>query len=94
MIVEGIQGVGGVQIPTTEFLQKIQSCVMKIMQFFIADEIQSGFGRSGKFFAHQHAGVTPDIISMAKGMGNGFPVAGILISPKFKASYGLLRNYF
>ena len=61
---------------------------------FIADEIQSGFGRSGKFFAHQNAGVTPDIISMAKGMGNGFPVAGILISPKFKASYGLLGTTF
>lgn len=94
VIVEGIQGVGGVQIPTTEFLQKIQHLCNENNAVFIADEIQSGFGRSGKFFAHQHAGVTPDVISMAKGMGNGFPVAGILISPKFKASYGLLGTTF
>ncbi|PPZ92827.1 aspartate aminotransferase family protein [Cloacibacterium normanense] len=94
VIVEGIQGVGGVQIPTTEFLQKIQQLCNENNAVFIADEIQSGFGRSGKFFAHQHAGVTPDIISMAKGMGNGFPVAGILISPKFHASYGLLGTTF
>lgn len=94
VIVEGIQGVGGVQIPTTAFLQKIQQLCNENNAVFIADEIQSGFGRSGKFFAHQNAGVTPDIISMAKGMGNGFPVAGILISPKFKASYGLLGTTF
>ena len=94
VIVEGIQGVGGVQIPTTAFLHKIQELCNENNAVFIADEIQSGFGRSGKFFAHQHAGVTPDIISMAKGMGNGFPVAGILISPKFKASYGLLGTTF
>ena len=94
VIVEGIQGVGGVQIPTTAFLQKIQELCNENNAVFIADEIQSGFGRSGKFFAHQHAGVTPDIISMAKGMGNGFPVAGILISPKFNASYGLLGTTF
>ena len=94
VIVEGIQGVGGVQIPTTEFLHKIQQLCNENNAVFIADEIQSGFGRSGKFFAHQNAGVTPDIISMAKGMGNGFPVAGILISPKFKASYGLLGTTF
>ena len=94
VIVEGIQGVGGVQIPTTEFLQKIQQLCNENNAVFIADEIQSGFGRSGKFFAHQHAGVTPNIIAMAKGMGNGFPVAGILISPKFKASYGLLGTTF
>jgi len=94
VIVEGIQGVGGVQIPTTEFLHKIQELCNENNAVFIADEIQSGFGRSGKFFAHQHANVTPDIVSMAKGMGNGFPVAGILISPKFKASYGLLGTTF
>lgn len=94
VIVEGIQGVGGVQIPTTAFLQKIQQLCNENNAVFIADEIQSGFGRSGKFFAHQNAGVTPDIIAMAKGMGNGFPVAGILISPKFKASYGLLGTTF
>ncbi len=94
VIVEGIQGVGGVQIPTTAFLQKIQQLCNENNAVFIADEIQSGFGRSGKFFAHQQANVTPDIVSMAKGMGNGFPVAGILISPKFKASYGLLGTTF
>lgn len=94
VIVEGIQGVGGVQIPTTAFLQKIQQLCDENNAVFIADEIQSGFGRSGKFFAHQQANVTPDIVSMAKGMGNGFPVAGILISPKFKASYGLLGTTF
>lgn len=94
VIIEGIQGVGGVQIPTTAFLQKIQELCDEDNAVFIADEIQSGFGRSGKFFAHQNAGVAPDIISMAKGMGNGFPVAGILISPKFKASYGLLGTTF
>lgn len=94
VIVEGIQGVGGVQIPTTAFLHKIQELCNEYNAVFIADEIQSGFGRSGKFFAHQHAGVTPDVISMAKGMGNGFPVAGILIAPKFKASYGLLGTTF
>lgn len=94
VIVEGIQGVGGVQIPTAEFLHKIQELCNENNAVFIADEIQSGFGRSGKFFAHQNAGVTPDIIAMAKGMGNGFPVAGILISPKFNASYGLLGTTF
>ena len=94
VIVEGIQGVGGVQIPTTAFLHKIQQLCNENNAVFIADEIQSGFGRSGKFFAHQHSSVTPDIIAMAKGMGNGFPVAGILISPKFKASYGLLGTTF
>lgn len=94
VIVEGIQGVGGVQIPTAEFLHKIQELCNENNAVFIADEIQSGFGRSGKFFAHQNAGVTPDVIAMAKGMGNGFPVAGILISPKFKASYGLLGTTF
>lgn len=94
VIVEGIQGVGGVQIPTSAFLHKIQELCNEYNAVFIADEIQSGFGRSGKFFAHQHAGVTPDVISMAKGMGNGFPVAGILIAPKFKASYGLLGTTF
>ena len=94
VIVEGIQGVGGVQIPTAAFLQKIEELCQKNNAVFIADEIQSGYGRSGKFFAHQNAGVTPDIISMAKGMGNGFPIGGILISPKFEASYGLLGTTF
>ncbi len=94
VIVEGIQGVGGVQIPTAAFLQKIEELCQKNNAVFIADEIQSGYGRSGKFFAHQNADVTPDIISMAKGMGNGFPIGGILISPKFESSYGLLGTTF
>lgn len=94
VIVEGIQGVGGVQIPMAEFLQKIQELCEQYAAVFIADEIQSGYGRSGRFFAHQHSGVTPDLISVAKGMGNGFPVGGVLISPKIEASYGLLGTTF
>jgi len=79
VIIEGIQGVGGVQIPTNSFLQKIKSLCEKFGALMILDEVQSGYGRSGKFFAHQYSGVKPDIISVAKGMGNGFPVGGILI---------------
>jgi acetylornithine/N-succinyldiaminopimelate aminotransferase len=94
VIVEGIQGVGGIQIPTTSFLQKIASLCEQHGAIFIADEVQSGYGRSGHFFAHQHAGVRPHIISIAKGMGNGFPVAGILINPLFKAKYSMLGTTF
>jgi acetylornithine/N-succinyldiaminopimelate aminotransferase len=85
VIIEGMQGVGGVKIPTTSFLKKIQSLCEKFGAVFILDEVQSGYGRSGKFFAHQHGGVKPDLITTAKGMGNGFPIAGVLINPKFKA---------
>jgi acetylornithine/N-succinyldiaminopimelate aminotransferase len=94
VIIEGIQGVGGVHYPTTEFLKLIKNLCEKHNALLILDEVQSGYGRSGKFFAHQHAGIQADIISMAKGMGNGFPVGGILISPKIKASYGLLGTTF
>jgi acetylornithine aminotransferase len=94
VIVEGMQGVGGVQIPTTSFLKKIQTLCEKYGAVFIMDEIQSGYGRSGKFFSHQHSGVKADLITVAKGMGNGFPIAGVLISPKFKAVHGMLGTTF
>ena len=94
VIVEGIQGIGGIYIPTTEFMQKIETLCKQHGAVFIADEIQSGYGRSGKFFAFQHAGVRPDIIPIAKGMGNGFPVGGILIAPHIKAKHGMLGTTF
>ncbi|HBK82601.1 MAG TPA: aspartate aminotransferase family protein, partial [Flavobacterium sp.] len=94
VIIEGIQGVGGVQIPEVSFLQTIRRLCNEYQAVFICDEIQSGYGRSGKFFAHQHASVQADLITVAKGMGNGFPVGGVLISPIFKASHGLLGTTF
>lgn len=94
VIIEGIQGVGGLDEGTTEFFQALQNLCKKNNVVLILDEIQSGYGRSGKFFAHQHHNIQPDIISMAKGMGNGFPIGGILINPKFKASHGLLGTTF
>lgn len=94
VIIEGIQGVGGLDEATTEFFQFLSSETKKHGVVLILDEIQSGYGRSGKFFAHQHHGIDPDIISIAKGMGNGFPIGGILISPDFKASHGLLGTTF
>src|SRR5699024_2053192 len=94
VIIEGIQGVGGIRIPTTQFLQKIESLCEKHQAVFIADEIQSGYGLTGKFFAHQFADVQPDLITMAKGMGNGFPVAGVLISPKIQPKKGMLGTTF
>ncbi|MBX7202036.1 MAG: aminotransferase class III-fold pyridoxal phosphate-dependent enzyme [Bacteroidia bacterium] len=94
VIIEGIQGVGGVQVPTTEFLLKIRELCTQYGAMMILDEVQSGYGRSGKFFAHQHASIRPDLITMAKGMGNGFPVGGVLISPDFKAKHGLLGTTF
>lgn len=94
VIIEGIQGVGGLDEGTTAFFLALQQLCKAHNVILILDEIQSGYGRSGKFFAHQHHGIQPDIISMAKGMGNGFPVGGILISPRFKASYGLLGTTF
>ena len=94
VIIEGIQGVGGVQIPEPSFLEKIRSLCDEHEAVFICDEIQSGYGRTGKFFAHQHASVKADIITIAKGMGNGFPVGGVLISPKFQAKHGLLGTTF
>ncbi len=94
IIIEGIQGVGGIHVPTPSFLKMIQSSCEKEGAIFILDEIQSGYGRSGNFFAHQDAEVEPHIITVAKGMGNGFPVAGVLIHPKIKASHGMLGTTF
>ena len=94
VIVEPIQGVGGIIMPSDKFLVGLAALCEKHGVLLIADEVQSGYGRSGKFFAHQHAGIKPDIISVAKGMGNGFPIGGILISPALKASYGLLGTTF
>ena len=94
VIIEGIQGVGGVQIPSPAFLQQLQQLCNESGTTLILDEIQSGCGRSGKFFAHQWAGIKPDIITQAKGIGNGFPVGVVLISPKFQAVYGELGTTF
>lgn len=94
VIVEGIQGVGGLDQPTPEFLQFLSDACKKAGTKLILDEIQSGFGRSGNFFAHQHAQIRPDIISMAKGMGNGFPVGGVLIHPDIEAKHGMLGTTF
>ncbi|MBL3546025.1 aspartate aminotransferase family protein [Chryseobacterium sp. KMC2] len=94
VIIEGIQGVGGIMIPTVEFLSKIKELCDQYNTVLILDEVQSGYGRSGYFFAHQEFGIEPDIITTAKGMGNGFPVGGVLIHPKFQASNGLLGTTF
>ncbi|QMU28610.1 aspartate aminotransferase family protein [Adhaeribacter radiodurans] len=94
VIIEGIQGVGGVNIPTPEFLRALRSFCDAHNAVLILDEIQSGYGRSGKFFAHQHSKVQADIVTVAKGMGNGFPVAGVLIHPKFQAKHGMLGTTF
>ena len=94
VIIEGIQGVGGVQIPSATFLQQLQQLCNETGTTLILDEIQSGCGRSGKFFAHQWAGIKPDIITQAKGIGNGFPVGVVLISPNFQAVYGELGTTF
>lgn len=94
VIIEGIQGVGGIKIPTTAFLQALRESCTQYGTILILDEIQSGYGRTGKFFAHQHSGIRPDIITVAKGIGNGFPMAGVLISPMFKAVYGQLGTTF
>lgn len=94
VIIEPIQGVGGLDMGTTAFFQALEKACKAHDVVLILDEVQSGFGRSGKFFAHQFHGIQPDIICMAKGMGNGFPIGGILIAPHFKASYGLLGTTF
>ncbi|WP_419868046.1 aspartate aminotransferase family protein [Chryseobacterium sp. CT-SW4] len=94
VIIEGIQGVGGITIPNKEFLLKIKELCEQYNAALILDEVQSGYGRSGYFFAHQEYGIKPDIITTAKGMGNGFPIGGVLISPEFKASNGLLGTTF
>lgn len=94
VIIEGIQGVAGIYEPTVEFINGLRLLCDKYGCVLILDEIQSGYGRTGKFFAHQHYGVRADIITMAKGMGNGFPIGGVLISPSIKPSYGMLGTTF
>jgi acetylornithine/N-succinyldiaminopimelate aminotransferase len=94
VIVEGIQGVAGVHIPSVDFLQALEKQCREKGVVLILDEVQSGYGRSGKFFAHQHAGIRPDLITIAKGMGNGFPVGGVLISPEIKARKEMLGTTF
>jgi acetylornithine/N-succinyldiaminopimelate aminotransferase len=94
VIIEGIQGVGGIQVASESFLQKIRSLCDEHNAVFIADSVQCGYGRSGKFYSHDFAGVNADIYTMAKGMGNGFPIGGIIIAPHIKASYGLLGTTF
>lgn len=94
VIIEGIQGVGGIRIPDTDFMRALRVECDKYNVVLIVDEIQSGYGRSGKFFAHQYAGVRPDIITIAKGIANGFPMGGVLISPKFTPIYGQLGTTF
>ena len=94
VIIEGIQGVAGIYEPTTEFMLGLRTLCDKYGCVLILDEIQSGYGRTGKFFAHQHHGVKADIITTAKGMANGFPIGGVLISPEIKAVYGMLGTTF
>ena len=94
VIIEGIQGVAGIYEATNIFLQTIRALSDKHGAVYIADSVQCGYGRSGKFFAHDYAGVNADIYSMAKGMGNGFPIGGILIAPSIKAKFGLLGTTF
>ena len=94
VIIEGIQGVAGIYEPTDNFLKSLRELCDKTDTVLIIDEIQSGYGRTGQFFAHQHAGVKADIVTTAKGMANGFPIGGVLISPAFKAEYGMLGTTF
>lgn len=94
VIIEGIQGVGGINVASDEFLQTIRRLCDQYNAVFIADSVQCGYGRTGKFYAHDHSGVAADIYSMAKGMGNGFPVAGISISPKIQAKHYMLGTTF
>ena len=94
VIVECIQGVGGIRLATAEFMQGVRQACDETDTVLICDEIQCGYGRSGKFFAHQHLGVKPDLITVAKGIGNGFPMGAVLISPKFTPVYGQLGTTF
>ena len=94
VIVEGIQGCGGIHVPAPGFLQMLSRTCKKYGAALILDEVQSGYGRTGKFFAHQWAGIKPDIITMGKGIANGFPCGGILIAPKFQARKGMLGTTF
>ena len=94
VIIEGISGVGGIHIPTAEFMQQLRKVTADHGVVLILDEIQSGYGRSGKFFAHQYYGIRPDIITVAKGIANGYPMGGVLISPMFQPVYGQLGTTF
>ena len=94
VIVEGIQGVGGIHIASNDFLQAIRKCCDEFGSIYIADSVQCGYGRSGLFFSHDYAGVNADIYTMAKGMGNGFPIGGIIISPKIQAKHFMLGTTF
>jgi len=94
VIIEGMQGVGGVVIPSIPFLKKAEALCHKFGAVLILDEVQSGYGRTGKFFAHQHAGIRPHIITIAKGMGNGFPIGGVLIAPEIEAKKERLGTTF
>lgn len=94
VIIEGIQGVSGIYCPTDEFLRGLRAAATETGTQLVLDEIQSGYGRTGRFFAHQWAGIRPDLITMAKGMGNGFPIGGVLIAPHFEARPGLLGTTF
>ena len=94
VLIEGIQGVSGIHLPSDEFFRSLRALCDKYGALLIADEIQSGYGRSGKFYAHQYSGVRADIITSAKGMANGFPIGAVLISPAIKAEYGMLGTTF
>ena len=94
VLIEGIQGVAGIHQPTDDFLRALREVATETGTQLILDEIQSGYGRTGRFFAHQYAGIRPDLITMAKGMGNGFPIGGVLIAPHFEARKGMLGTTF
>ena len=94
VLIEGIQGVAGIHCPTVEFLQQLREVTAECGVSLILDEIQSGYGRTGDFFAHQHAGIRPDIITSAKGIANGFPMGAVLIAPHFEATKGMLGTTF
>ncbi len=94
VIIEGIQGVAGIFEPADDFMKSLRTLCTKYGVVLILDEIQSGYGRTGRFFAHQHAGIQADIVTTAKGMANGFPIGGVLISPEIKAEYGMLGTTF
>lgn len=94
VIVEGIQGVAGIRVPSAEFMHKLREMTTATGTLLILDEIQSGYGRTGRFFAHQHAGIRPDIITCAKGIANGFPMGAVLISPAIEAHKGMLGTTF
>lgn len=94
VIIEGIQGVGGINVASDEFLKAAREMCDKTGAILILDSVQCGYGRSGKFFSHDFSGIKPDLMTTAKGMGNGFPIGGVLISPKFKAKHGMLGTTF